>query len=118
MMRRITDGFTRTVYLTRRYAIKVPCCRYGWRIFLTGLLCNMQERVFSPVGWPELCPVLWADRFGFILIMPRVPLLERELSDAEFLAFTEHGDYLVPAENKVGHFGFYEGRLVTVDYGS
>jgi len=67
---------------------------------------------------PEVCPVLWADPLGLVAIQPRIPILERELTPEEYNKLVIHEDYTVPAENKQGHFGMYQGRLVTVDYGS
>ncbi len=49
---RVTTGVTRTVFLCGRLAFKLPCMRYGWRLFLQGLLANMQEREFSRTRWP------------------------------------------------------------------
>lgn len=42
-------GTHRTVYLVRKLAIKVPVVS-DWRMFLTGLLANMQEARFSATG--------------------------------------------------------------------
>jgi hypothetical protein len=111
-------GFTRTVLLVGGWAVKVPCCRYGWRIFLAGLLCNIQERTWAAAGIPECCPVLWADPLGFVVVMRRIETLGRELTEQEFLAFRETASYLVPCENKPHHFGWWNGKMVTVDYGS
>lgn len=117
-------GCTRTVILTRRWAIKLPGlwayspCEW-WRGLLYGLLANMQEAKFSKTGWPELCPVSFALPGGFLVVMPRA----RVMSDDEFIAFDvkaflDRPNYTVPAEAKSNSFGFLDGRIVAIDYGS
>ena len=117
---RLEYGCTRRVLLIGRYAIKVPAMR-EWRLFLLGLLANMQEAVFSKAGWPELCPVLFAVPGGFLIVMRRA----RVLTDEEFHAldlghtcWLDRGDYVIPAELKSDSFGYLDGRLVAVDYGN
>ncbi len=53
-------GVTREVLLVGGFAVKLPKLTYGWKMFLCGLLANMQEREFASLRWPELCPVLFA----------------------------------------------------------
>lgn len=117
-----TRGVTRFVILTRRYAVKIPrFWHYGefrWKMFLYGLLGNMQEREFSKTGWPELCPVRFSVPGGWLLVMIRCEPLDRELTDAEFEVFAHHEDHLIPVENKADSFGILGGRIVAVDYGS
>lgn len=113
-------GCARVVLLTRRYAIKVPNF-FDWRLFLHGLLANMQERNWSQTGWSKFCPVLFSLRGGWLVVMPRVTLL----TDAEFIALdfeawrddTENG-YYVPCEGKSNSLGWYQGRVVAIDYGN
>lgn len=112
-----------------RYAIKLPKLTYGWRLFLQGLLCNMQEAAWKGADFPELCPVVWATPGGWCLIMRRA----RPLTHAEWDAFapprfpcsmpdyigpwiTRSADYVVPAEPKSDSFGMLEGRIVAIDY--
>lgn len=117
-----TRGVTRFVFLTRRYAFKVPRFwwygRFRWDTFLHGLLGNMQERAFAKAGWPELCPILWSLPGGWLVVMPRCEPLADDLTVEQYEAFVEHDDYRVPAENKADSFGYYQGRLVAIDYGS
>ncbi len=114
-------GCTRHVILVGHYAIKVPRMNYGWRMFLNGLLANMQECAFSAAKWSELCPVLWAAPGGWMVVMPRV----RVMTDAEFEVFDREAfirrpndDGIVPAEAKSDSFGWMNGRVVAIDYGS
>ena len=113
------QGITREVFLTRRYAIKIPKLKYGWHKFLCGLLANMQERQFAAAGWPQLCPVVFSLPGGWLVVMRRAEML----SDAEWAAFNpeafcETDDYHVPAEFKQDSFGKLDGRIVAVDYGN
>ena len=112
-------GATRTVFLTKKYAIKVPTFK-SWKLFLNGLLSNLQEREFCTTKWPELCPVLFSDPLGFIIIMPYAQPLDKDFfyDLFDYDSFTNKGDYIVPVENKLDSFGSLDGQIVAVDYGS
>ena len=114
---RLKRGASRTVLLARGYAIKVPNTR-GWRLFLSGLLGNMQERAFSRTGWKELCPVLWSDPWGFVVVMPECEPLAKNLDDKSYQNFVTRAVGRVPVEHKRSSFGYLNGKLVAVDYGS
>lgn len=111
-------GVTRTVVLVGRWALKFPSmCE--WRLFLLGLLANMQEARFSRAELPELCPVLWSIPGGWLIVMPRV----REMTSDEFEsfdvgAFINKETYVVPVERKPDSFGWLDGRVVAIDYGN
>lgn len=113
-------GCTRIVVLVGRWAVKLPNFCDGWKLFLFGLLANMTERVFwKEGGWPQLCPVLFSIPGGWLVVMRRV----REMTDDEFESFNsrewaERGDYLIPCEHKSNSFGWLDGRIVCLDYGS
>ena len=115
---RLEYGVTRSVLLIGPWAVKVPRLT-EWRLFLLGLLANMQEALFSRTGWPELCPVLWSVPGGFLIIMRRATVL----TDEEFLTldldrWVQRANYIIPAEIKSDSFGYLDGRLVAVDYGN
>lgn len=128
----VRRGITRTVFLTRRYAIKLPSLRsYGdgltgllWSI-CRGILANQGEAEWWRNSGPEdrrhLCPVLRSWLGGAINIYPRCqPYLgvdgwngdehrwERppELADAGFL----------PGDLKPANLGWLDGRVVVLDY--
>jgi hypothetical protein len=134
-------GVTREVFLIGRYAIKIPKLVYGWKMFLNGLLANMQEREFAAEGWPELCPIVFSLPGGWLVVMRRA----RVMTDEEFAAFdfrafvTRDDDYaaynldawggnarnggepealVVPVEAKADSFGWLDGRVVAIDYGN
>lgn len=119
---RLEYGCTRRVLLIGPWAIKVPATT-EWRLFLLGLLANMQEALFWQTRWPELCPVLWSIPGGWLVIMRRA----RVMTTAEFAEFDaesftqcggEDGQYVVPVELKHDSFGYLDGRIVAVDYGN
>lgn len=117
-------GTHRTVYLIGSLAIKVPVFS-DWRMFLTGLLANMQEARFSKAKWPQLCPVLFACPGGWFTVMRRAEPLSREqffaLDYAEWIKGGNDlpkGEWVIPVENKLDSFGLLNGRIVAVDYGT
>jgi hypothetical protein len=110
-------GCHRLVFLTKNYAFKIPVLD-EWRLFLRGLLANLQETTFSKAKWPELCPVKFSLPGGWLIVMPRV----REMTDSEFLNFDvenfcRKSDRIIPAEWKANSFGWYQGNIVAIDYG-
>lgn len=125
-MTRITHGIMRTVYLTRRYAIKIPSPRFGWRMFIRGLSANLGEREYWR-RWEGdtsfvvedrtysgmLCPVLWSSWGGWVIVMPRVEILTEEeyREDVGGPVLTAFHD------SKADNFGWLDGRVVCVDYG-
>lgn len=128
-MRLCREGVTRIVLLVGPWALKFPRFGYGYAMGLRGLLCNLQERAIWTLGWPQLCPVLWAFPGGWLLVMRRArPLTEDEWQALDFEAFRWHrkteikGERMVegcvPVENKHDSFGIVDGRVVAVDYGA
>jgi hypothetical protein len=112
-------GCTRIVILTRRYAIKMPNFIDDYRLFLTGLLANLQESRFGKTGWPQLCPVLFSLPFGLLVVMPKLPLLtDGEFEAFDVNAFRDQQEYYVPVEPKSNSFGWFNDRIVAIDYGS
>lgn len=106
------------VFLMGRFAFKFPSV-FEWRLFLLGLLANMQESLFSKTGWQELCPVVWSFPGGFLVVMRRARVLtDDEFSELDIEGFVKRPDYTVPAEMKSDSFGYLDGRLVVVDYGN
>lgn len=114
---RIERGSTRTVLLIGRWAVKCPTF-HSWKLFLTGLLCNIQEVEFSKLNDPRLMPIVFSTWGGFLVVMPRGVLLSPEeffAIDREWLqtALNE-----LPLESKRRNFAWYNGRVVAIDYGS
>ncbi len=79
----------------------------------------MQEREFSRTGWPELCPVLFSLPGGWLVVMSRArPLTCYEFNAFDTREFIERSDGVIPVEQKQDSFGWLDGRIVAVDYGS
>lgn len=115
-------GVSREVFLVGPWATKLPKLTYRWRNFLWGLLANMQERDYYTTECAGLCPVVWAAPGGFVVVMKRArPLTEQEWEDFDVDAFFNeyevHANLIIPAEMKRDSFGWYNGKIVAVDYG-
>lgn len=138
-MRIVKTGVTRWVLLTKKYAIKFPSL-YSYRHFLQGILGNEQECFwYRNFKWTKkLCPVLWKSWGYFVIIMPKVRVMTDEEATQEwgwkyersatlecfetpldkFLKIEEGEDSIFPAEKKSDSFGWLDGRIVIIDYGS
>ncbi len=65
--------------------------------------------------WVHLCPVLFGDSLGLVLIMRRA---QQPITDEELTAFLEIQTYPGDtAECKADDHGRLSGKVVTVDYG-
>jgi hypothetical protein len=108
-------GVYRRVILIGKVVAKFP------RLYALadGMRCNRWERemwnVWRPkYGWESLCPILFADPLGVIVVMRRAEQpVTREEKDAGL------PDYYpdITAETKPDNFGRLNGRIVAVDYG-
>lgn len=116
----IKGGCTRHVILISKYAIKIPRLNYGWRLFLQGLLGNMQEVLFSKMNDERICPIIFNIWGGWLLIMPRCKeLTEQEFNNMDYKRFkSDIIDFNVPVEHKQDSFGWYKDKIVAIDYGS
>ncbi len=65
-------------------------------------------------GWQNLCPIKFADPFGFITVMARAeqPVTEDEIEAADCDDYPD-----IHVEYKPENWGRLNGRLVAVDYG-
>lgn len=127
----IRRGVTRTVLLTKRYAIKVPrikhfkdsAGKYGTKIedriwsFARGILANQSETQWSKYAStaydkPQVVPVLWS-LWGLINIYPRV---EIELVSAKLDDLYDELEFKTPADIHVGNIGYYKNSPVWTDY--
>ena len=134
----ITNGSTRTVILTKKLAIKLPIFlrvtdagaiarsdRVSYRMFKNGVRANRKERETSRLNHPKLCPILFVDPFGLVVIMPRcsrAPRLDHHKEcDARAICPVEY-EYLrrsgLPIDNYAFNYGLFRGRVVSFDYGT
>ena len=63
--------------------------------------------------WKTLCPVLFADSLGLVVVMPRA------IQPVDFSEIDALPDYYpdITAESKVEDYGRLDGVVVAVDYG-
>jgi len=109
-------GMTREVFLIGRYAFKIPSFR-SYRLFLRGILGNIQEKEFSTMKDDRMCPVIFSTPLKFLIVMPRCT--ESNLSKKEAVKLSKSKEWFsVPVEGKPCSFGYYKGKLVAIDYGS
>lgn len=107
-------GNWRRVLLIGPFAVKIPR-----RERAKGAMClNRWEHemwtMWRPrFGWEHLCPVLWCDPSGGILIMRRAT---RDATFEEIDAL-ELSDPEPTCEYKAEDWGHLDGRLVVLDYG-
>ena len=72
-------------------------------------------RVWRPLfGWENLCPIIFADPLGLVVVMPRA---SQPVSFDDVKA--GYGNYYpdITAETKPEDFGSINGRIVALDYG-
>lgn len=127
----IKHGSTRSVILTKRYAIKVPTF-YNWENFLYGLLGNIQEKLFADVCKGFVAPILFYTPGGFLSVMPRCEVQSMDESnvnrfkdiDQWMIRLSREADADVKrileniVEFKIDSVGIYNGKPVAIDYGS
>ena len=65
-------------------------------------------------GWESLCPILFADPLGLVVVMPRAqqPVTLEEIQAATPVYFPEP-----TYETKAEAFGLVNGRVLALDYG-
>lgn len=120
-------GQSRFVLLAGRVAIKVPCIKREsllsrWGQVTQGRNCNRAERAaWIAQKFSHLCPILWADRFGWVVVMQRA---DAPMSRADFDAWHDSDEWPhVPFEptpyeldgKDAGRLP--DGRRVMIDYG-
>jgi hypothetical protein len=114
------DGITRTVILTKRYAIKFPAIRNGWRMFLYGLLSNTDEQRFTCLADQfKLCPTIFSLPGGWMNVQPRCqPLTDDEWSTIAHLWEPGVSDWCgMSCDFKRDNFGTLDGEIILLDYG-
>jgi len=121
-MIKLYKGATRTVLVFKQIVIKIPTF-LSWRLFLNGLLANMQEKLFSGVD-DCLCPVVYANNFGFVLMMKKASIIPLRVNHSAFCSYLENRyknnnmKEFILSDLKPSNWGILEGKLVKVDYGN
>lgn len=115
-------GTTRIVFVFKHFVIKFPSFS-SWKLFLHGLLANIQEGSFTKAMEKQtgLVPVYYFNSLGFCLISKRARLVKhRGLFWVELtrLVVTSelHEDFWLD-DVKPENFGFINNQLVKIDLG-
>jgi hypothetical protein len=112
------SGATRHALLVGKYAIKIPIMNSGWEMFLCGILGNVQELKFHDCD-PVFCPIVFSLPLGFLNVMLRVKeLTEEEFDNLVTDEFLGQHSVVIPCEIKRSSFGWLDGQIVAIDYGS
>lgn len=138
-------GSTRIVFIFKSVVIKIPNFTHSWQNFLKGLIANMSERRTWKYNSGKyetgysflLCPVMWSSWGGWIVVMKRADMYRHEYEiralpemkmmvdhNASMLAYKiwaemRYKEWIEAGFNsdiKVDNFGYYENRLVKIDY--
>lgn len=122
-MRITFKGVTRIVFLFKTFVIKIPALHNGWCCFLRGLVGNINEG--QTWRWNSgkyekgkshlLCPVIWTSWGGWILVMKRAKIYTTVEWDNIDCDVREHTNNFA-GDDKVCNYGFYQGKLVKIDY--
>jgi len=120
------QGCTRTVIEFDRYVVKIPklhgppTSKGRFYDFIRGLIANMREKhlsrsAFVSKWYPELpfCPVIFSMWGGFLNIMPKCVPITRSQWD-----IIDVSGYDLFCEIKLNSFGWYNDKVVAMDYAS
>lgn len=108
-------GVFRNVIFVGSFALKLPRLSN----FRSGMQCNRWEREMwfkwrLIFGWENLCPILFSDPFGFLMVMPRAtqPVSFNDVVEAT-------PDYYpdITSETKPEDFGRIGNKIYSLDYG-
>lgn len=119
-MKLIRSGGTRWVVLTKNHAIKFPIPT-TWKRFIQGLLSNITEGQWKGMDKKYLCPIVYTNRFGLLVIMKRCEPVRHEglfwVELESLYSECELGRNFYEYDAFPKNFGYYKGRLVKIDYG-
>ncbi len=112
----IRRGVTRTVFLTKKYAIKVPrrykCKGHKAWTFVRGWSANMSESDWSGYEQGGHCPVIKTFLWNLINVYPRCQVATEAEVDEHYPKML----FKTPADTKATNFGWYKGEFVWLDY--
>ena len=109
------SGVYRLVILFGGMAVKFPKLRN----VKSGMRCNRWERemwqTWRPVfGWENLCPIIFADPLGLVVIMPRA---KQPVTFEQVIAATPNYYPDITSETKPEDFGSINDNIFALDYG-
>ena len=115
-------GSTRIVFMFNKVVVKMPTLK-SWRLFLNGLLANLQERQFSKINNKNLARVLFSDPVGLVIVMERLKeVRHRGLFFVEVQKICCESDLHLDfwlSDCKPENYGYNNrGQLVKLDFGN
>lgn len=114
-------GITRIVFIFNNFVIKIPNFRYCMSHFLQGCYANWSERDYYKrhidVDYENnmveyVAPSYFCSWFGLIQIQAKCEPMLEHLNDEQKKFY----EPLCSTDNKKENFGWYQGRLVCLDY--
>ena len=110
---KLKRGITREVILVGKIAFKIPSFR-SWYLFLEGMQCNINEYNRQKCS-KHFCSVFRIIPGGFLNVMPRC---EESDWNKDMDDFFETDEMHLYVERKNDSFGYLNGKLKVIDYGS
>jgi len=117
----IKSGITRIVFVFKNFVIKIPNFNYSHHHFLQGCYANWSERKyyknFKSTDYEEnmvehVAPSYFCSYFGLLQFQAKCEPKLEDLTEEQKEFFKP----LCSTDNKKENFGWYEGRLVCLDY--
>ena len=113
----IRTGTNRRVLLIGRCALKFPLVRHpAFGLNSNRWECEMWFRWRPKFKWDQLCPVLFADPLGIVVVMPRAAPADPSAVSAA-IERDGNSDPLPTSELRPEGYGMVQGRVVCFDYG-
>ena len=118
---KVVSGSTRMVFVFKSNVIKIPNIR-NYKLFLNGILSNLQENEFSKIGRVDLAKVKYCDFLGIILVMDKacrvnIPLNLLKKTLEKKYKYDYMKEFML-SDFKLSNWGVVGTELVKVDYGS
>jgi len=119
---KINKGSTRNVLVFRRFVVKIPTLK-EYRLFLNGILANLQEKEWSG-HHPDLAKVIFCTRFGLFLVMEKAEVVSNNTNWQSFQTMIKEkykDDDLkefITSDTKPSNWGYVKNHLVKIDYGN
>lgn len=114
-------GVTRTVVLSRKYALKLPTTS-TYELFLSGLKANLQERIFGiTYDFPCLNRTLVSSKYGLFTVQKRLKPVDYTLPqfniDMQELMKRTTIRAIHESDWKPENYGYDGKELKRIDYG-
>lgn len=119
---KIESGITRNCLVFKNIVIKFPTF-ISYKLFLKGLLANLQEKQFSKLEREDLAKVYYGNSLGLVIIMKRANVVDvlcnwGEFKDMIYKKYENDNmkDFML-SDCKPSNWGYINNNLVKIDYG-